>query len=84
MLLLSDASNKGWGTYLEALLALGVWDQNNKRLHISILELKANFLALEEFQDRVMGHSLVLMSNSNTAVAYINKEGGLVPFQLHQ
>lgn len=74
-LLSSDTLNKGWGVHLEDLLTSGVWDQQDKELHINVLELKAAFLALQEFQKRVTGHSVVLMSDNTTVVAYINKRG---------
>ena len=84
MQLFSDASTEGWGAHLEELLTSGVWDENDKHLHINVLELKAAFLALQEFQDRLMGHSVVLMCDNTTVVAYVNKQGGLVSLPLYQ
>ncbi|XP_066941107.1 uncharacterized protein [Macrobrachium rosenbergii] len=76
MLLFSDASAEGWAAHLKELLTSGVWHQDDKHLHINILELKAAFLALQEFWDRVMGHSVVLMNDNTMIVAYVNKQGG--------
>lgn len=49
ILLFSDASHEGWGAHLEDLLTAEVWDHQDKQLHINILELKAAFLAIQEF-----------------------------------
>ena len=47
------------------------------KLHINHLELKAVFLALQEFQDLCM-HKIVLVETDNTTVvSYINREGGM-------
>ena len=51
MLLFSDASTVGWGAHLEELLISGVWNEDDKHLHINVLELKAAFLALQEFEN---------------------------------
>lgn len=61
ILLFSDVSNKGWDAHLEDLLTSGVWDQPDKQLHISVLELKAAFLAL---QDQVTEHSVLVTDNT--------------------
>ena len=39
--------------------------------HISLLEMMAVQLALKAFLLRIIGESWVLMSNSNTVVAYL-------------
>lgn len=73
ILLFTDTSNEGWGAHLEDLLTSGVWDHQDRQLHINILDLKSAILALQEFQERVIGHSVILMSDNTTMVAYINK-----------
>ena len=44
--LFTDASNEGWGAHLEQSSTKGLWSDQEKRLHINILELKAVSLAL--------------------------------------
>ncbi|XP_066976797.1 uncharacterized protein [Macrobrachium rosenbergii] len=78
-----DASKEGWDAHLEELLTSGVWDHHDKHLHINVLEMKAAFVGLQCFQDHLMGHSMVLMSDNTTVVAYVNKQGGLVSHALH-
>ena len=52
-------------------------------LHINLLEMKAVLLALHAFQDRLIGHSVGLMSDTTTVVAYVNKQGGTVSSSLY-
>ena len=83
MTLFTDASRSGWGAHLEELVASGVWTEDDQHLHINLLELRAVFLALQAFQNRLMGHRVALMSDNTTVVAYINKQGGTVSSSLY-
>ena len=83
MLLFSDASLEGWGAHLQELVASGVWSDDDRNLHINLLEMRAVQLALQAFQDRLMGHRVALMSDNTTVVAYINKQGGTVSSSLY-
>ena len=83
MLLFSDASLDGWGAHLQELVASGVWTETDQGLHINLLEMRAVLLALQAFQDRLMGHRVVLMSDNTTVVSYINKQGGTVSSSLY-
>ena len=47
------------------------------KLHINYLELKAVFLALQEFQDLCMHKIVLVETDNNTVVSYINREGGM-------
>ena len=44
--LFTDTSNEGWGAHLEQSSTKGLWSDQEKRLHINVLELKAVSLAL--------------------------------------
>ena len=74
--LYTDASNTGRGTLLETHLASGIWDEQTKARHINWLELKAVFLALQEFEEIVTNHNVMVVSDNTTVVAYINNMGG--------
>ena len=50
--LFTDASNEGWGAHLDQSSTKGLWSDQEKRLHINILELKAISLALRRFKDQ--------------------------------
>ena len=53
-LIFTDASNQGSGAHLENLTVSGNWTDQEKLLHINVLELKAVFLALKSFQNRIL------------------------------
>ena len=50
------------------LTAVGKWTWKEADLHISILEVGV-------VQDYLMAHSLALMSDNSTVVAYLNDQG---------
>ncbi|CAG2228069.1 unnamed protein product [Mytilus edulis] len=64
--LFTDASNLGWGAYLEGLSVSGVWTP----------EMKAVLLALSHFQSLLQNKSLVLATDNTTVVAYLLKPRG--------
>ena len=57
----------------------GVWSDQEKLLHINLLEMKALFLGLQSFREDVIGHHVTAMCDNSTVVAYVNKQGGTVP-----
>ena len=73
----TDASKEGWGTHLNELTARGSWSVPESKLHINYLELKADLLALKEFQDLCTDKIVLVATDNTTVVAYINKEGGM-------
>ena len=76
--LYSDASSSGWGAHLLDQNVSGVWSNQEKLLHINLLEMKALFLGLQAFQEDVIGHHVTAMCDNSTVVAYVNKQGGTV------
>ena len=80
--LFSDASLSGWGAHLLDQYTSGVWTEEESRLHINLLELKAVWLALQAFQHRVAGQTVALLCDNATVVAYVNKQGGTVSHSL--
>ena len=80
--LYSDASCSGWGAHLLDQRVSGVGSDQEKLLHISLLEMKALFLALQSFREDVIGHHVTAMCDNSTVVAYINKQGGTVSWVL--
>ena len=56
----------------------GVWSDQEKLLHINLLEMKALFLGLQAFREDVIGHHVTAMCDNSTVVAYVNKQGGMV------
>ena len=72
----TDASNEGWGAHLDQRSTQGLWSDQEKRLHINILELKAVSLALRNFKDLCQDQTVLVATDNSTVVAYINKQGG--------
>ena len=76
--LYSDASCSGWGAHLLDQNVSGVWSDEEKLLHINLLEMKALFLGLQAFREDVIGHHVTAMCDNSTVVAYVNMQGGAV------
>ena len=74
--LFTDASNEGWGAHLDQSSTKGLWSDQEKKLHINILELKAVSLALRSFKDQCQNQTVLVATDNSTVVAYINKQGG--------
>ena len=76
--LYSDTSCSGWGAHLLDQHMSRVWSDQEKLLHINLLEMKALFLGLQAFREDVIGHHVTAMCDNSTVVAYVNKQGGMV------
>ena len=74
--LFTDASNEGWGAHLDQRSTKGLWSDQEKRLHINVLELKPISLALRNFKDQCQDQTVLVTTDNSTVVAYINKQGG--------
>ena len=71
----TDGSLEGWGAHMESLIASGIWPIELKSQHINVLEMKAVWLALRAFAPHIQGHSVLLVTDSTTVLAYINRQG---------
>ena len=74
--LFTDVSNEGWGAHLDQRSTKGLWSDQEKRLHINVLELKAVSLAFRNFKDQCQDQTVLVATDNSTVVAYINKQGG--------
>ena len=74
--LFTDASNEGWSAPIDQSSTKGLWSDQEKRLHINVLELKAVSLALRNFKDQCQSQTVLVATDNSTVVAYINKQGG--------
>lgn len=79
----SDASTTGWGAVCGKEKARGFWNKSEREMHINFLEIKAAFLALKCFAKTAFKKQILLRIDSITALAYINKMGGLRHKNLH-
>ena len=53
----------------------GIWNRSERRLHISVLELKAAVLALHQWVSVLKGRQVMIATDNKTVVDYINKQG---------
>ena len=81
--LFTDASNLGWGAYLDGLSVSGVWTPDLQKEHINFLEMKAVLLALSHFQSLLQNKSLIHASDNTTAIAYLQNQGGTHCYKLY-
>ena len=60
----------------EGLLFHGVWTEDQSRLHINVLEMKAIFLSLTRAVHKVKNSTVLVSTDNTTVVAYIRHQGG--------
>ena len=72
----TNASVTGWGTHLRDFIAARVWSREEKELYINVLDMKLVQLALNAFLPRILGESVVLVSDSATVMLYLKKTRG--------
>ena len=65
-----------WGAHLDQSSTKGLWSDQEKRLHINVLELKAVSLALRRLKDQCEDQTVLVATDNSIVVAYINKQGG--------
>ena len=77
-IIFTDARLSGWGAHveLEGLLFHGVWTEDQSRLHINVLEMKAIFLSLLQAGHKVKSSTVLVSTDNTTVVAYIRHQGG--------
>jgi len=73
----TDSSTIGWGAVFDKRKIGGRWTQTESVFHINVLELRAVFLALQAFAKYITGKYVKILSDSTTAVSYINNFGGI-------
>ena len=60
----------------DGLLFHGVWTENQTRLQINVLEMKAIFLSLSRAAHKVKNSTVLVSTDNTTVVAYIRRQGG--------
>lgn len=73
--LFTDASLAGWGATLHNIPVQGQWTQQEARLPINVLELRAIWLALLQFRGHIVHHSVLVRTDNISAKAYFNNQG---------
>lgn len=73
----SDASLTGWGASCNGEKTGGFWDTEEAKNHINYLELLAALNGLKCFANSLYEKELLLRIDNTTAIAYINRYGGV-------
>ena len=73
----TDASLEGWGAIMGLNTARGLCGQW-PRPHINALEMEAVWKALLAFAPYLLGRHILIMTDSMTTKAYINRQGAVV------
>ena len=74
--LFTDASNEGLGAHLDQSSTKGLWSDQEKKVHINVLELQVVSLSLRSFKDQCQSQTVLVPTDNSTEVAYINKQEG--------
>jgi len=74
--LTTDACRSGWGAQWAGASLSGTWSEEETKLHINALELKAAINAVRTWAPDLRGQVVALQADNKTAVAYLLKEGG--------
>jgi hypothetical protein len=82
--LFTDASLQGWGATVLSHSAKGLWSKAERRLHITVLELRAVRLGLQALLHLVSDRCVHIMSDNVATVAYIRNEGGTHSISLYR
>lgn len=72
----SDSSLSGWGALTSSSETRGFWTEDEQRLHINILELRAAFKGLQSLLPKAQACQVLLRVDNTTALSYINRQGG--------
>ena len=75
--MITDASKMGWGAHIDNDQVSGSWSPtiaNTK--HINWLEMKAVFLGLQHFVEKIKNKIVLVKSDNSTVVSYLTKQGG--------
>lgn len=73
----TDASTTGWGAFCNGDESYGHWRENETKLHINQLELKAAFFGLKVFASDCSDCELLLRIDNITAISCINRMGSV-------
>ncbi len=74
---MTDASNTGWGALCEGKPTFGHWSKAEKGFHINCLEMLAVCRACQFFLPDLIGRHVLIRSDNMSVVSYINHRGGV-------
>ena len=74
--LYTDASDSGWGAFLQDDHLSGLWPQSCLTFSINHRELLALYYGVQGFLPVLCGRSVSLFADNTTALSYFRKQGG--------
>uniref|UniRef100_A0A1E1WRT6 RNase H type-1 domain-containing protein n=1 Tax=Pectinophora gossypiella TaxID=13191 RepID=A0A1E1WRT6_PECGO len=74
--IVSDASDLGWGAYVNGYHIKGTWTDCEKLLSTNMKELLTIHFILKEFAPHCRGETVLIQSDNRTALAYLRNQGG--------
>ena len=78
LIITTDSSSSGWGAFTsQNKEAYGFWSDEDSIRHNNILETKAVLLAFQSLLRDSNNISILVRSDNNTTVSYINNQGGV-------
>lgn len=80
----SDSSLTGWGAHSGGSSKHGFWNSEERKLHINILEVKAALFALRCFASKLKDSDILLRTDNQTAISYLNRMGGTYVRKLNE
>ncbi|XP_030834672.1 uncharacterized protein LOC115921380 [Strongylocentrotus purpuratus] len=72
----TDASLLGWGGHCQGSMISGDWSHLDFLPHFNVLELMGVFAPLRHFRARLVGRSVLILTDNVSVMAYINRQGG--------
>ena len=72
----TDSSKTGWGAFMDEDSTQGLWTEEEQKLHINVLELKAVLLGIQSLCKRCSNEHLQVQMDNTTGITYINNMGG--------
>lgn len=72
----TDASGHAWGAVFAGRNTHGMWSDEERKLHINVLEMKAGLLGIQSLCSDLTNCHIQIQMDNQTAVSYINNLGG--------
>ncbi|KAI5645131.1 reverse transcriptase (RNA-dependent DNA polymerase) domain-containing protein [Phthorimaea operculella] len=72
--IVTDASNLGWGAYIDGVHVQGPWSPSQRNLPSNVKELLAVSFVLQEFAHLFENETVLVQSDNKTALAYLRNQ----------
>ena len=72
----TDASTTGWGISYQNRIISGLWDAEDRLLHINLLEMKTVLIACDRLATQLQDKCVLFLIDNSTVVSYLRKQGG--------